>query len=391
MVDILVFSHSCLRRTNRLVFEDLSKSFNLNIHIVAPQYLFSGKVKIAADDKHKSDLTTLHKHNLKGGNPRNYRFKLTKEIISDLRPKLVYADFDPASFQFLKLCLLKKRYKFNLVSLTCENQSNNLIKNWNRRGFRGVISAIPKLFLTKLTKFSINHLFTINDLGYNIYKKYGIKRVTKIPLGFSAEIFKENFSARSQIRSRFNVENKIVILYVGRIVKEKGIHILLESLHKLKEFENWVFLIDEFNEATNSYQDEINKLISDYDLKSRIIFFNASHSEVAGFMNAADVIVMPSISTNNWIEQYGRVAPEALACGKLVVASKSGALPELIGDAGLLFEEGKVESLTKILAKCVSGKLNPLDFSENAILQAANFTVKRQSEMIYSDIKDLIT
>ena len=66
-------------------------------------------------------------------------------------------------------------------------------------------------------------------------------------------------------------------------------------------------------------------------------------------MNAADVVVLPSVSTTQWVEQYGRVAPEAMACGCLVVAANSGALPELIGDVGKLFPEGNVTALRGIL------------------------------------------
>ena len=70
---------------------------------------------------------------------------------------------------------------------------------------------------------------------------------------------------------------------------------------------------------------------------------------MGSFINSVDVVVMPSISTSFWIEQYGRVAAEAMACGKLVVASNSGALPMLLNGRGILFEEGDIKHLAAIL------------------------------------------
>ena len=66
---------------------------------------------------------------------------------------------------------------------------------------------------------------------------------------------------------------------------------------------------------------------------------NPKHDEMGDFINSVDVVVMPSISTPFWIEQYGRVAVEAMACGKIVVASNSGALPMLLNGRGILFKE----------------------------------------------------
>jgi glycosyltransferase involved in cell wall biosynthesis len=62
-----------------------------------------------------------------------------------------------------------------------------------------------------------------------------------------------------------------------------------------------------------------------------------------------DIFVLPSLSRPNWVEQFGRVLVEAMACGVPVVGSASGEIPWVIGDAGVLFPEGEVEALTQIL------------------------------------------
>src|SRR5260370_35099434 len=66
-------------------------------------------------------------------------------------------------------------------------------------------------------------------------------------------------------------------------------------------------------------------------------------------MQQMDVFVLASLTRPNWKEQFGRVLVEAMACGTTVIGSRSGEIPHVIGDAGLLFQEGNVQEL----ASCV--------------------------------------
>jgi glycosyltransferase involved in cell wall biosynthesis len=71
------------------------------------------------------------------------------------------------------------------------------------------------------------------------------------------------------------------------------------------------------------------------------------------YMNCMDVLVIPSLTTPKWKEQYGRVIGEAMSCGVPVVGSDSGAIPEVIGPAGLIVPEGDVSKLAKALQTAI--------------------------------------
>ncbi|MGB9873142.1 MAG: glycosyltransferase, partial [Anaerolineae bacterium] len=64
-----------------------------------------------------------------------------------------------------------------------------------------------------------------------------------------------------------------------------------------------------------------------------------------------DVVVLPSRTTRVWKEQFGRILVEAMACKVPVVGSDSGAIPEVVGDAGLIFPEGDTEALAECLQR----------------------------------------
>jgi glycosyltransferase involved in cell wall biosynthesis len=66
------------------------------------------------------------------------------------------------------------------------------------------------------------------------------------------------------------------------------------------------------------------------------------HDAVPHWLNAMTILCAPSQTTAGWREQFGRMLIEAMACGVPVVASDSGEMPSVVGDAGLVVPEGDV-------------------------------------------------
>jgi glycosyltransferase involved in cell wall biosynthesis len=68
-------------------------------------------------------------------------------------------------------------------------------------------------------------------------------------------------------------------------------------------------------------------------------------------LNEMDVLVLPSRTGQYWKEQFGRVLVEAMACGVPVIGSSSGAIPAVIGEAGLVVPEGDIQGFRDALLK----------------------------------------
>jgi glycosyltransferase involved in cell wall biosynthesis len=100
-------------------------------------------------------------------------------------------------------------------------------------------------------------------------------------------------------------------------------------------------------------RDELARRAQESGVAARVTFQRAvPHNRVADFLNALDVLVLPSRTLpTRWSEQFGLVLAQAMSCGVPVIGSTSGAIPEVIGDAGLIFPEGDVNALRDCLIR----------------------------------------
>jgi glycosyltransferase involved in cell wall biosynthesis len=139
---------------------------------------------------------------------------------------------------------------------------------------------------------------------------------------------------------------QFVIGYVGRLVEEKGVHILLQAVAGLDG--DWVLKLVGTGPQTASLQ----ALCVELGIEKRVLWAGAVPSaEIPRILNELDVLVLPSLTRRNWKEQFGRILIEAMACEVPVVGSSSGEIPHLIADTGLIFPEGDVEALRDALSR----------------------------------------
>jgi glycosyltransferase involved in cell wall biosynthesis len=136
-----------------------------------------------------------------------------------------------------------------------------------------------------------------------------------------------------------------VIGFVGRLVEEKGGAVLLDALGHL----NGVWQLDIVGDGPEKTRllDQAKHL----RIADRVSVGSLPSTRMPGYYQGVDVVVVPSLTRPNWKEQFGRVIVEAMACGVPVIGSSSGAIPDVIGDAGLIFPEGDSRVLVEQLAR----------------------------------------
>lgn len=150
-------------------------------------------------------------------------------------------------------------------------------------------------------------------------------------------------------------KKKKEILFVGRLVSEKGVDLYVEVIKSIA-FDNpdWNFgLIGSFklgeNKDASSFANMVVKRFEQIGSQAKFYGFK-DQDFVEQKMKTASIIVIPSL----WQEPYGLVAAEAMSNGIAIIASKVGGIPEIIKDNGILIENINFEKLQRNLIKLIN-------------------------------------
>ena len=154
-----------------------------------------------------------------------------------------------------------------------------------------------------------------------------------IPPGVDLERFRPDRDAGRAVRARIGwTDAALVVGFLGRFVPEKGIDTLLNALRTSRA--NWRALFV----GGGPMQPAIEALAREH--QGRVLVANGvTHDEVPQWLNSMTILCAPSVTTTSWREQFGRMLIEAMACGVPVLASSSGEMPHVVGDAGIVLPE----------------------------------------------------
>lgn len=176
-----------------------------------------------------------------------------------------------------------------------------------------------------------------NSAAGLILRRKGLRgTVAEIPLGVDVV----NFAPRD----RPAPAGGLTIGYVGRLATHKGVQVLIDALAGLPDARLVAV-------GSGPQRDALRERAARSGVHSRVDFRgHAAGDQLAEIYREFDVLAIPSLDTPRWVEQFGRVAVEAMASGVPVVASRSGALPDVLGAAGILVAPGDVDAWRDALA-----------------------------------------
>ncbi len=210
----------------------------------------------------------------------------------------------------------------------------NVFKSKTFESFaKKTVSQLSRLYIE-----SSDGAISPSDKTKDMLEGYGIKREIKvIPTGLNLDRFKKenvNFDEVNIIKNTLDLNNKLVILYVGRIAKEKSIDLVIEGFSKINQNEIPSRLVIV---GAGPQEDELKELAKRIAEPGSVLFLGkkAAHT-IPIYYHACDIFVSASLT-----ETQGMTFIEALASGKVVFAREDQVLMDLIVPSknGYFFED----------------------------------------------------
>jgi glycosyltransferase involved in cell wall biosynthesis len=210
-----------------------------------------------------------------------------------------------------------------------------------------------------------------------------------VPNGVALERFGGNECDGWRFREQFGISHDtFLILFAGNLIEEKGPHVLIKALERLRDLTDRPFKLVIAGSSTlwkiagqhpseTSYEHELVRFAD----PSLVTFIGAlTQDEMPAAYAAADLFVCPSV----WQEPLGIVIQEAMAAGKAVVASRVGGIPELVrdGGTGLLVEPDNPSALAQAIAACVNDVRWCAVLGEAGMRRAQDFSWPRIADTI---------
>ncbi|NEQ32121.1 MAG: glycosyltransferase family 4 protein, partial [Leptolyngbya sp. SIO4C5] len=187
---------------------------------------------------------------------------------------------------------------------------------------------------------------------------------------------------------------EFVIGFVGRFVTEKGLLTLLQAVTMLGD-RPWKLLLL----GRGPLQETLQEKAEQAGIGDRLIWLESvPHDAVPHYINLMQTLVLPSETTYQfktltaagWKEQFGHVLIEAMACRVPVIGSDSGEIPHVIGEAGLIFPEGKAAALADCLQKLIDQPQVRTDLAqrshERALTHYTNRALAQQQLAFYQSL-----
>lgn len=239
--------------------------------------------------------------------------------------------------------------------------------------FRSTFAMWYRLFLPILVK-RVRIVFTPSEyIKKRVMLHFGIENVKVTPNGVDSCKFTPEAK-----QEKYNIPSGYV-LFVGSIEPRKNIRALLQAWGEVKDAFPYTWLIIAGSSGHVFQPVKFSNSIE------RVRFLDYVEDEnLPGLYAGASLFVLPSFD-----EGFGLSPLEAMASGTPVIVSNRGALPEVVGDAGLIFDLSNPDTLSNIMKQCLSDPDLRKSMREKGLARAKLYSWQSTAELIWNTLNEI--
>jgi glycosyltransferase involved in cell wall biosynthesis len=339
---LLVFSHACAAALNQQLYAEVARLTKWEIVLVVPSNWRDEYGRHCVAERwptFQGELIPVPVRRPGSIILHTYRGSM-KALIRRVNPDAVYVNHEPYAAATAQVYWANARVGRKPVGFySCQN-----IAKRYPPPFRWTEAWVLR---------SSSFFFPISRTVEQVFRSKAYRnRSTVLPLAIDGDVYRPRDVADLRRELLGNEAADVLVGYVGRFVRAKGLTTLMTALGLIRDLRWRCVLV-----GAGELEVELRRCAAAAGVADRVVFSGfVPHVQVPRILSAMDVLVLPSETQDNWREQFGRVLLEAMACGTPVVGSDSGEIPMLIRDTGggIVFPERDPTALADALRRMIS-------------------------------------
>ena len=378
-IRVTIVSHAYVYEPYRKKIEELAKFEDLEVSLITPEHGVEGGNQQVIAEKHPgSDYDHRILPGVFTGRLNTFVFRDLKRTLRELNPDVILLEeeyWTNVSYQITRL--VKTDFPKTKIALISQENINHIWEEegstWYQKLRFSVFHWMEQRILSRVDglSFQFDSVWAefqarIEQLGFR-----GLKW-TVPQLGVDLETFKwYDADLLSELSSELEITPDTVVFgNIGRIIPEKGLEDALRAFAQVKNTHTKMLLV---GNGSEEYVTTLQDLASSLGIQDRVIFRGAvPFDQIPTYFRVLDVFFLLSHTTPEWKEQFGRVLVETMAAKRALIGSDSGAIPGVIGEAGIIVPEKDVAAIANAMKKLADDPQLRQEYGEKGYQRAHN-------------------